>query len=347
ALERHRPLEAETLAREALTLEPRSPLYLSNLGLTLLSQVRIDEASALFRQALEIDPTFEQAQANSEERVLSWLHYHEDLKPSAVFTAHRDWGRRAIARVRESDEPADSFPNSRDPDRPLRIGYVGLDKASRVAYGCIEPLLANHDPREVSTVAYGTRGDGAGFLHFKKLVGQFQPLALRGATEAANMIRRQRIDIMIDIAGHMRANRLEVFARKPAPIAVSWLGYPGTTGLPTIDYRITDEVADPAGAEELHTERLYGMREGSLVYRPPRHAPAVAPLPARAPGAVTFGNFDDPRKVASKVIRAWAAILARLPKARLLLVAAEFGNSGYIEPFAAGLQTAGIDSTTV
>lgn len=161
------------------------------------------------------------------------------------------------------------------------------------------------------------------------------------------MIRRQRIDIMIDIAGHMRANRLEVFARKPAPIAVSWLGYPGTTGLPTIDYRITDEVADPAGAEELHTERLYRMREGSLVYRPPRHAPAVAPLPARAPGAVTFGNFDDPRKVASKVIRAWAAILARLPKARLLLVAAEFGNSGYIDRFAAGLQTAGIDPARV
>ena len=348
ALQRHRPIEAETLGRKALALEPRSPLYLSNLGTALLSQVRIDEATALFRQAIEVDPSFEQARINLEERLLAWLHYRADLKPSAIFAAHRDWGRAAMARARKKDGLPAAFPNSRDPDRPLRIAYVGLDTGSRLAYGCIEPLLANHNPKEVTAVVYSTRGDGAaGALHFKKLVGSFQPLSLKRPQEAESMIRRQAIDILIDVAGHMRHNRLDVFARKPAPIALTWLGYPDTTGLPAIDYRLTDEAADPFGAEELYTERLYRMRAGSLVYRPPQRVPEVAALPAQAPGAVTFGYFDDPRKIAPEVIRVWSSILASLPEARLLLVAAEFADPGLVDRFSADFRAAGVDPARV
>jgi predicted O-linked N-acetylglucosamine transferase (SPINDLY family) len=343
ALNAHRPIEAETLYRRARELEPKSPLYLNNLGLALRSQLRIDEATDLFRQAIETDPSYAEARLNLEERMLPWLHFRTEPAPRAVLAMHREWGRSAVAHALQEVGAPPAFANPRDPNRPLRIGYVGLYTGSRLMHGFFEPLLANHEAGAVETILYISAGMlDARMKRFRGLAGKWRQAKIGRAKDIIKKIREDGIDIMIDLAGHSSANRLDVFAHKPAPVTVTWLGYPGTTGLPTMDYRITDEVADPPGAEELHTERLHRLRGGSLVYRPPETAPPVAPLTARAPGAVAFGNFDDPRKISPETLQAWGSILRALPEARLILMAPEFADTAFAARIHSDFQAAGI-----
>jgi predicted O-linked N-acetylglucosamine transferase (SPINDLY family) len=350
ALEAKRPVEAETWYRRALENDQRSPLYLNNIGRALLSQLRLDEAAEAFRRAIEIDATFAEARQNLEERTLPWLHYRSDLTAGAIFAAHQDWGRRSLAALVGTEAAHPSHANSRDPERPLTIAYIGVDASSRLARAFLEPLLANHDRRFFQTVVYITAATpaAADIRHFKTLATLIQPIGIQfRPQEMGRRLREQGVDIMVDLAGHAPHNRLDIFAHKPAPVEVTWLGYPGTTGLPTIDYRITDEFADPPGAEVFHTERLFRMKPGALVYRAPAKAPDISAPPARAPGAVVFGNFDDPRKISREAARSWSAILAALPSARLVLMAPEIGDVGFSERIRAKLELAGIDATRV
>ena len=344
ALEAARPVEAETFYRRACEIEPDSPLYLSNLGRSLLVQVRLEEAAGLFQRAIEADPTFSDARAYLEEGMLRWLHFRTDRTPAAVFGAHRDWGRKEIERAAKIGKAPRRDANSRDPDRPLKVAYVGLDTGSRLARSCFEPLIANHNPREFKSAVYATAGSGVAELrHFKALAGEFRAIPLKRPQETIKLIKASGIDIMIDIAGHMPHNRLDIFAHRPAPVTATWLGYPDTTGLLEVDYRITDEVSDPPGAEQFHTERLYRLPGGSLAYRPPKTAPDVTELQASTSGAVTFANFDDPRKISLETARTWGIIFGALPAARLLLLAPEFADKGFAEQLRSRLASAGID----
>jgi protein O-GlcNAc transferase len=348
ALAARRPIEAETWFRRAKELEPRSPLYISNLGDALLNQTRTEEAAEQFRHAMEVDPSFAQARINLEERTLLWLHHRSDLSPREVFAAHQEWGRSAITRAKETADPPPLFANSRDPERPLKIGYVGVDTGSRLAKYCLAPLVSNHDPRSVRAALYVTAGSGSADLrYFKQLTDRIQLLSLRGAKDVATAMRETGLDILIDVAGHEPHNRLDVFALKPAPVTISWLGYPDTTGLPTIDFRVTDEIADPLGTEELYTEQLYRLRSGSFVYRPPEHAPEVSPAPACTSSAITFGNFDDPRKISRETIQTWSSILDALPKARLMLIGPEFADVDFAERIHSGFQATGVATERV
>src|SRR6202040_783104 len=154
--------------------------------------------------------------------------------------------------------------------------------------------------------------------------------------QAAARIREDRIDILVDLSGHTSRNRMMLFARKPAPIAVTWLGYPNTTGLPAIDYRLTDAIADPPGeADALPSERLVRLKPGFLCYRAPDDAGPVAPLPARAAGHVTFGSFNNVAKLSPATIALWARLLREVPGARLLLKASQFKDRGTRERIAA------------
>ena len=137
--------------------------------------------------------------------------------------------------------------------------------------------------------------------------------------QVADTIREDAVDILIDLAGHTSNNRLMVFARKPAPIQVTYLGYPNTTGLSTIDYCITDVVADPPGAEQYYTEELVYLRNGFSCYRPSDNIPPVTPLPARDNGVVTFGSLNMLGKINGEVIKTWCDLLCSLPASRLLI----------------------------
>ncbi|HXP72904.1 MAG TPA: tetratricopeptide repeat protein [Stellaceae bacterium] len=348
ALAARRPIEAETCFRRAQELEPRSPLYVSNLGDALLNQARTEEAGEQYRHAIEVDPSFAQARINLEERTLLWLHHRSDLRPREVFAAHLEWGRLAIQRAKEAGDRPARFANSRDPDRPLKIGYVGLDTGSRLAKSCLAPLVSNHDRTYFQATLYATAASGsADARYFKRLGDRFVLLPLLRAKEAARMMRGAGFDVLIDIAGHQPRNRLDIFALKPAPVTVSWLGYPDTTGLPTVDYRITDETADPLGAEELYTERLYRLRSGSFVYRPPDEAPEISPVPALGSSEVTFGNFDDPLKISPETVQTWSSILHARPRARLMLMAPEFADVAFTKRIHSVFQAAGVSATRV
>lgn len=347
ALEGDRPIEAEALCRRAHALEPKSPLFINNVGRALLAQVRTDDAAAWFRQAIEVDPSFEEARTNLRDRLLAWLLYRADLNLGAIVAAHREWGRAALAEAPEIPAMPAILTTARDLDRPLRVGYVGVDTRASLTHSFLVPLLANHDRSAVRANLYMTAGSGTDKKQFAEIVDRFQPLVLRRAKETARIIRKAGIDVLVDVAGHLPHNRLDVFAVKPARVSATWLGYPATTGLTTVDYRITDDVVDPPGAEELYTERLFRIAGGAQVFRPAAEAGDVAMPPAGTPGAITFGNFDDPRKISPDTVSAWSKILRSLPAARLLLVGREFADAAFAAKIHADLTRVGIAAERV
>src|SRR5579872_4814393 len=206
ALHAHRPVEAEALHRRAVELEPKSALYLNNLGSALRSQLRIEEAADLFRQAIKADPTFVEARRNLEERMLPWLRFRTKLALHAVLARHREWGRAAVARALREADPPPPFANPRDPDRPLRVAYIGVDTSSRLMHGFFEPLIANHSDA-VRTALYVSTGElDARLKRFRALAGKWRRVNLSRAKDIAGMVREDGIDIMVDLAGHSSGN---------------------------------------------------------------------------------------------------------------------------------------------
>lgn len=200
------------------------------------------------------------------------------------------------------------------------MGYVSPDfHAHSVAY-FIEPVLARHDPAAVETYCYAEVAQPDAFTeHMKTLAAHWRGTFGRSDDEVADMIRNDAIDILIDLAGHTAHNRLAVFARRPAPVQVTYLGYPNTAGLPQMDYRLTDAAADPPGQEVYYTESLVRLPQGFLCYAPPHESPAVGPLPAATGGCITFGSFNALPKMNNEVIALWARVLQSVPGARLIL----------------------------
>ena len=252
------------------------------------------------------------------------LNYSVGRTPAEVFAAHSEWGRRYRNQV-----PANHYGNTRSPGRKLRIGYVSGDFWNHAVVVSIDGVLQAHDHRGFEIVCYhNSPGSDETTARLKGLASRWRKIAGLSDAEADALIRKDRIDILVDLSGHTEHNRLALFARKPAPIQATYLGYPNTTGLSTIDYRITDAIADPPGlTEALHTEELLRLPRCFLSYRPPAEAPAIGPLPARTNAWFTFGSFSNPAKWNDTVLRTWAAILRRMPRSRLLLHHSFAGNT--------------------
>lgn len=337
-----REFDAETLLRRAVALDPAVARYRNNLGAVLMAQIRTDEAAAAFRRALDLDPALEDARTNLEERLLMQLNYRADLWAEQVAAAHREWGAVAVARAGTAGLPP-PFANTRDPGRRLRIGYVSGDFREHGVRLFLEPLLARHDPAAVEVFAYAGPENSDAAARLRGLVAHWRSTARIADRDVAAMIREDAIDILIDLAGHTAGNRLGVFALKPAPVTASWLGYPATTGLPNMDYRITDALADPPGPDDaLYTEQLYRLPDGFLCYRAAAEAPPVAALPAQSRGFVTFGSSNDPMKISRHVVEVWSAILAAVPNSRLLLKGVGFADDELAQRFLANFQALGV-----
>ncbi len=303
--------EATACYRKVLQLDPGYASVHDNLGSSLCNQGLIDEAIASHRQALRLTPDDVVAHSN----LLLTLQYQSEPDSAEMFTEHRRW----VDVHMKAPIPLE-WANLRDPDRRLKVGYISADfRAHSVAF-FFEPLLANHDSRVVESFCYSavSRSDA--------VTERLQGLAdgwrrLPGLTDAqvAEMIRADGIDILVDLAGHTGHNALKVFARKPAPIQVTYLGYPDTTGLSTIDYRMTDALSDLPGREAFFTESLARLPGCFLCYKPLPDAPEVAPLPALETGSVTFGSFNTLPKINQNVIALWAMVLRGVPDSRLFI----------------------------
>ena len=329
--------EAVQCFEQGLALDPRHAEMHNNLAVVLKAQGRIDDAVPHYEQALALKPDYLGAHSN----LLFSMNYRAGLDGRAVFEAHRTWDARH-GQPRAPDQPA--RPRDRDPDRRLRIGYVSPDlRTHSVAY-FFEPLLAHHDPATVETYCYANVpvADRT-TLRLKALAQHWRQVDRLDEAAIADRIRADGIDILVDLAGHSSGNLLTVFARRPAPLQVTWLGYPNTSGLAAMDYRLTDAIADPPGdADALHSEILERLPHGFLCYRPPDAAPAVGQLPADLSGAVTFGSFNNLAKVTPQVVAVWAEILRRLPSSRLVLKAGGFEDDGTRRRFARLFEAEGV-----
>lgn len=331
----HRLEEAVLSYRRSLELRPDASRVYNNLGSAYCEQGKYEEALECHRQALKANPSDDKAHSN----LLMTLLYLPDQNPLEALTEYRRWER-------DYGQPAVSISphlNPRDPERRLRIGYVSPDfRTHSVAY-FFEPLLANHDKRVVETVCYSTstRSD-ATTERLQSLACQWRDVSRMGAEQAAGIIRSDRIDILVDLAGHTAGNGLKIFLHKPAPVQVTYLGYPHTTGLSAVDYRLTDLLSDPPGQEEFYTEKLVRLSDGFLCYQPPADSPPVSPLPASITGHVTFGSFNNLAKINPKVVALWAELLANIAGSRLLVKNASLDDPPTRERFCRMFEACGI-----
>jgi predicted O-linked N-acetylglucosamine transferase (SPINDLY family) len=296
----------------AIRLDPRNSDSNSNL---MLCHVRLAEhqpALAAARRAVEIEP----ANPEFHSHLISLMNYVQWDDPAAILQESRKWDQRHGKALRNI-VPG----NNRDPDRPLRIAYISPDFKDHPVAFFLEPVLANHDRRQFSIACYAlVRNPDAVTERMKSSVDLWRSTVGLSDGAIADQIRADGVDILIDLCGHLVDNRLVVLAQKPAPIQISWLGYPNTTGLAAIEYRLTDSLADPVGSSEpFYSEKLLRLPGAFFVYRPPSDAPPVAPLPMLTSGRVTFGSFNNLTKITSPVADLWAKLLRSMPDARLLL----------------------------
>ncbi len=300
--------------RRALELKPDYAGGYVNLANAELGFGRLDRSIELFRKALVLKPDYPEVESN----VLLTLNYLARSTPEAIYRAHRAW---AEAHAPQPDQHP--FANAPEPERRLRVGYVSADFYHHSVAYFLEPLLAAHDRRAVEIFCYAdVKQPDATTARLEALADRWCSTLGMSDADLARRIRDDGIDLLVDLAGHTGLNRIRVFALKPAPVALTWCGYPNTTGLAAIDYRITDPRADPEGeADRLHAERLVRLPTSFLCYRPAETAPEVAPPPVRATGHITFGSFNNLAKVQPETARVWARILEAVPGARLVLKA--------------------------
>lgn len=332
--------EAVECRRKAVALDPDSPALLVRLASALVDARQVAEGLSLYRQALARSP---QTIAAHSSLALS-SHYLPGDK-AALFAVQKAAGA-ALAVKLPAPPP---HGNGRDPERRLRVGYVSADFHQHSVAFFLAPLLAAHDPAEVELFAYAdVAKPDAVTAQLRAMVPHWRDA--RGLTDAAlaEAVRGDGIDILVDLAGHTAGNRLGVFARKPAPLQVSWLGYPDSTGLAAIDARLTDAIADPpdagpGGADAFAVERLVRLPQGFLCYGASDQAPPVAPLPAGAAGPVTFGSFNNLPKLCDETLDLWARVLLAVPDSRLLLKARGLDDPAIRQGVVARFALAGVD----
>jgi predicted O-linked N-acetylglucosamine transferase (SPINDLY family) len=312
-------LEEAVLAyREAIRVKPNYAGAHSNLGAALADQGKQDEAIAALHQATSTGPNLAEAFSN----FLLCLNYSHKMTPQQFYSVHREWNKRYGHPV---SRPA-AYTNDRGITRRLKIGYVSPDFRDHSVAFFFEPLLKDHDRQAVEVFCYAeVKGPDAVTARLQGLADNWLVTVGLSDDELAQRIRTDRIDILVDLAGHTASNRLRVFARKPAPVQVTWLGYPNTTGLEAIDYRLVDVVTDPIGeADAFASETLVRLEAGFLCYGALKDAPAPAAPPCLKTGAVTFGSFNNPAKLSTATLDVWGELLSRRPEARLLLKGESF-----------------------
>jgi predicted O-linked N-acetylglucosamine transferase (SPINDLY family) len=363
----------ESLAamRTSIRLMPQDPESLSNLGVSLTKLKRYEEAEHYLRKAIGVDPAFapahyrlgmtyelqgryadaeavlrtaislrsESLSADDEQgysNLLFLLGYNPDIDPESLFAEHCRFAESFETPLRGS-WPQHS--NARDPERCLQVGFVSGDFRNHSVATFLEPVarrLAQRPTLELH--AYFNHGTEDGVTaRLREYFKHWHPISTLSDVEFAQRIMDDRIDILIDLSGHTALNRLRAFARKAAPIQVSWLGYPGTTGLQAVDYYLADRHWLPSRRfDRLFTEKLAYLPH-RWAFEPHAAAPAVSALPALENGHLTFGSFHRLGKINASTVRLWSRLLLALPRATMLVagVSADNQQNPLLEQFAA------------
>ena len=303
--------DAVTYYRQALALRSEAAWF-DGLGATLCRQGKFDEAINAQRAAVRLQPGNPRYHSN----LLMTLNYLPGLSPAVILQEHRQWAHLKRGRVLLSGD----YVNTADSGRRIRVGYVSPDFRTHSVSYFFEPLLQNHDGNDVETFCYACSPlQDETTARLQAVAHHWRDISALDDRQAIELIRKDCIDILVDLAGHTAGNRLMLFTAKPAPVQITWLGYPSTTGLAEIDYRMTDRAADPEGDDCFYSEQLLRLPGCFLCYEPFANSPPVAPSPVLENGFITFGSFNNLAKVNEDVIGLWSSLLRALPDARILI----------------------------
>jgi predicted O-linked N-acetylglucosamine transferase (SPINDLY family) len=302
--------------QRALALKGDYADALSNLGNAWKEMGQLDEAIACFRKTLELNPQF----VNAHDNLLYTLCYHPASDAQTLFIEGRRWNQQHAQPLKKFIRTHD---NDQTPDRPLRVGYVSPDFRNHPVGRFVLSLLAAHDRKAFQIFCYANvASPDETTAKMQTHADAWRSIVAQSDEQAAEMIRQDRIDILVDLALHASSNRLLIFARKPAPVQVSFASYPGSTGLETIDYRLTDPYLDPPGLmDQYYSEKSIRLPDTWWCDSLLSLEPAVNALPAESNGYVTFGCLNNFCKVNDAVLSLWAKVLSSTAGSRLLLLA--------------------------
>jgi predicted O-linked N-acetylglucosamine transferase (SPINDLY family) len=332
--------EALACYQEALRLNPNLPGVHGNLGNAWKDQGRIDEALASYRRAINLQPAAPPEQGSlpcafdfhptsrrvslpaklAHSNLIYALHFDPASDPQSIYEEHRRWSSLYAEPLQPFIQP---HANDRSPNRRLRIGYVSPDFRSHPVALFLLPLLEQHDRANFDIFCYASVSVPDEITErCRAQAGSWRNVFGQSDEQVAMAVRQDQIDILVDLVMHMAHNRLLVFARQPAPVQVTYLAYCGTTGLKTIDYRLTDPYLDPPGqGEPYYSEQSICLPRTYWCYRSLGETPAVKPLPALQAGHITFGCLNNFCKVTPPTLAAWARVLQAVPRSRFLLFA--------------------------
>ena len=305
--------DAEAQYKCALVIAPDHPGIMLNLGWFYVRQGQMDDALHWLLCARRANPEA----PGIDSQILFAMNFRGDLSPEAVAQEHLRTGARLS---RSAGTPFSSWPNTIDSWRRLRVAYVSGDFGPHPVAFFIRPILEHHDRARFEIYGYSNSSQANSIEPaLRTRVDYWRTIAGLDDAQVIDQIRRDRIDILVDLSGHTNRGRLPVFARHPAPVQVTWLGYLNTTGLPTMDFRITDSHTDPEGTtEHLHSERLVRLPHSQWCYFAWQAIdPVSRPHPDR-PAAIVYGSFNQSAKVTDVTLALWSKVFARVPEAELV-----------------------------
>ncbi|HET9580326.1 MAG TPA: tetratricopeptide repeat protein [Usitatibacter sp.] len=312
-LKQEEPGRALDCYRRALALKPGMAEVHVGIAGALGAQGKVREAIASTRQAIALFP---QAAA-WHSALLAHLMLHAEVTPGECARSHFEFASRFEQPLRAAWRP---HGNDRDPERRLKVGFVSGDLWDHPVTRFIEPVWQALPRSSIDLHVYSNgRVRDAATDRLRSLAGRWHDVQALTDERVVELVRSDGIDILVDLSGHTAYNRLLAFARKPAPVQATWIGYPGTTGLESIDYLICDPFNAPHGLYERYYREKFARLPSAVAFEPPREAPEVNPLPALRTGILTFGSFNRPAKLREPVIEAWSRVLHALPQSRMLI----------------------------
>jgi predicted O-linked N-acetylglucosamine transferase (SPINDLY family) len=315
--------DAASHHKNALKTHPTSADLHTNYANILKDQGLLDEALVAYKKAIELKP----GSAPFHSNYLYALQFHGATSPNVVFEEHRQFDLQHAQPLRAQFGKGRPHPNDKNPNRRLRIGYISNEFRGHVIGLNLLPLLGNHDKQNFDIYCYHDVPKPDFFTYrFQQCADHWTSIVGKNDQQVADLVRADQIDILVDLSLHLGGNRLLVLARKPAPVQVSFAGYPGTTGLSAIDYRFTDPYLDPpppATHNFPSSETPIRLRDSFWCYHPLHDDIPVNTLPAKDLGYITFGNFNNFCKINDKTLELWALVMRGVTRSRLIMLTPE------------------------
>ncbi len=326
--------------RTSVEFDPKSAVAHSNYGAELLSCGNLAEAIAHIETAISLEPEIHDMFSNK----LYALSYYNGQSAKTLYSEHLEWEKRFAKKYQ------DSWPqhfNSCDPERPLRVGFVSPDLGPHPVGSLVLGLLENLSVENIISICYSSRIPDDTTNSFRAAASIWHDVYQQSDNVLANNIFADEVDILVDLSGHTKGSRLNVFASKPAPIQMSWAGYVSTTGLSAMDYILSDKYSILEDEEQYYQEKVIRMPDGWVCYSPPKDSPEIDISPCEQKGYLTFGSFNNPRKINEDTIAVWSKILTSVPGSRLMIKYNGASPDANSDRLMGGFRENGVDCSSI